>query len=250
MFAAIGGLVTLPIVAYTQNKMGSAKCLLFGNLLLAGVQPILGITGVGLALLYPMFFCVGIGLAFADMAMTAQGVAVEKELYRNQMGFFQAMLSIGNFVGVLFGGAVAYVGLTPLENFMILSAASMPVTCISYQFLMNHEEELRLHTPNDVKENEKDEAEMSLTHSKGDTEMLDTEDEGNIISNVIICEQRKEDADMESSSMPLTTRNMLAYLSASGLCAQIGEGTIGDWSVAYLLIYMLCTESRTCSHFI
>lgn len=255
VLAAIGGLVTLPVAAYVQDKMGSAKCLFFGNILLAGLMPILGISGVGLVMLYPVFFCVGIGLAFSDMAMTAQGVAVEKKLHRNKMGFFQAMLSIGNFAGVMIGGALAYLGLMPLGNFSIVASVSIPMSCWFFRFLTSHDEELLLHgiapleRVEDVDgytatdgvcfelghsgvgiidgvEDEESSGDSDETTEISNKVKSDSECEGEILS---LSEDTAATTTQKPPQMPRATRNMLLYLSASGLCAQLGEGTIADW---------------------
>jgi hypothetical protein len=235
--SAVGGLAALPVVAYVQDKTGSAKCLLFGNIVLAGLMPILGISGVGLVLLYPTFFCVGIGFAFSDLAMTAQGVAVEKELHRNHMGFFQAMLSIGNFVGVLFGGSMAFIGLTPLENFFIVATGSIPVTCWVYRFLTPYDVELKLH----AQEKETEEGVIELVEGTTNinydnidnivVEECDTCNDGTVDGDASgsVDSDGDSDGDSASVSMSPSARNVLVYLSISGLCAQVGEGTIGDW---------------------
>jgi hypothetical protein len=229
VFAAVGALVTLPIVANLQDKFGSAKCLFFGNLLLAGLMPLLGISGVGLALLYPCFFCVGIGLGFSDMSMTAQGVAIEKKSHQNQMGFFQAILWIGNFVGVMFGGAMAFIGLTPLISFALMTAISIPITCSFYHCLTDHKTEIQLHENNKLVDSKK-----MLESVDVDTDINSDKYECNAEKCNILSSEN--DDDSTSQAMPISSKKMLLYLCLTGFCAQIGQGTIADWCVTGTII--------------
>ena len=217
MFTAIGGLLTLPLVANMQDRLGSAKCLLFGNILLAGLMPVLGVGGVGLPLLYPTCFCVGTGLAFSDMAMNAQGVAVEKEYNLNYMGTFQAMLSFGSFAGVIFGGAMAYLGLVPLYNFFLLTMLSVPITCHCYRYLTPNNQEKMLH----AQDCNDDSVGVEMVPGCSDDKAgFTVADDQNLITVSI---------NANKKTLSQSTRNMILYLCVTGFCAQIGEGTITDW---------------------
>ena len=218
----VGALITLPIVSTIGKKYGSGVCLLFGSLWLCMSIPLLGIKGIGLPILYPSMFGVGIGLGFTDVGMTSQAILVEKQLHVNRMGFFQASMSIGSFVGVITGGIFSAFGMSPFIDFLSVSLFSLPISVCFYFYLYNFEEETvisdeyaLLHVTNIV-------ADASNPLPQDDIDIL-TETSTTATTTTATT----------ATTAPADEHHYMLYLCIIGFCAQIGEGTISDWCIMY-----------------
>lgn len=238
----VGALTSLPIVAIVGKKYGSAACLLFGSLWLCIVIPLLGVGGIGLPILYPSMFGVGIGLGFTDVGMTSQGILVEKDFHINRMGFFQASMSIGSFIGVLIGGIFSTFGVSPFFEFLCVSLMSFPISILCYFHLYGVNDEAviselygNVETPSCTKKVE--------SHHPTNLQLITHLEAGPLPSSQMNAETTFISGDPMDSVMvseadsvavvPEDDHHYMAYLCIIGFCAQIGEGTISDWSTMY-----------------
>src|SRR5947209_16129468 len=114
---AFGALATMNLSGYLAARFGSlavtviasmSLCLMFPLLALAPTLPIL----VGTLVLF------GASNGAMDVAMNAQGVAVERRYGRPILNSFHACWSLGGLSGALAGGMVASHSIAPLPHFL------------------------------------------------------------------------------------------------------------------------------------
>ena len=197
VLAAIGALISLPIVSELSKRYGSAKCLLIGGLWLCLSIPPLGITNVA--------------MGFSDVSMTAQAIMLEKERHINYMGSCQACQSLGGFIGVIVGGTMAALGVSTFLDFLLISVSSLPIALCTYPFLYNNDHE------------------QMVEAQKGG----DTEEAADAVSGGSVGDEVTSQEALLSEEAKLERWHVLVYLTVMGFCAQIGEGTISDWSTLY-----------------
>jgi len=94
---------------------------------ISGVTLPLGVTIMGLAdsvtqLAVGLFIC-GFSVAFMDVALNGQAVAIEEHTQGRWMSTFHGLWSVGAFIAALFGGLVAHL-LSPQANLVGISAIS------------------------------------------------------------------------------------------------------------------------------
>lgn len=223
VLGAIGALVSLPIVSKLSKEYGSAKCLLFGGIWLCISIPPLGVGNIGLTILYPAMFSVGVAMGFTDVGMTSQAILYEKESHMNYMGLCQAFMSFGSFFGVIVGGVLAAFEVSIFIDFLIISLIGIPITLSTYSFLYDfeHEQQMegqRLTIAAEVEPVEEEKTDSSILTISAPGEDAEVE----------------ADVDVDLSDTDKRERkHILIYLSIIGFCAQISEGTISDWSTLY-----------------
>jgi MFS family permease len=131
--SALGSLVSIPLCGRMVGRYGSsavtnwtavAFCL---SLMLPG----LAVNGVTLSIALAFY---GASAGANDVAMNAQGVAVENALGRPTMSRFHAMFSIGGMIGATLGGLVAAHHIGPLPHlvagglvFLAITLATAPL---------------------------------------------------------------------------------------------------------------------------
>lgn len=127
---AVGSLVSLPCSGWLIHRFGSksitvAASISFCNSL---VLPGLAVSGPQLFGALAVF---GLAAGAMDVAMNAQGVAVERRAHKPMMSGFHAMFSIGGMAGAAAGGWIAKVGVPIREHFfgaaLILLAGALVV---------------------------------------------------------------------------------------------------------------------------
>jgi MFS family permease len=104
---------------------------------IAGVTLPLGVSTMGIAQNVPtlalgLFFC-GFSVAFMDVALNSQAIAIEQHTQGRWMSTFHGLWSIGAFCAALIGGLVANL-VSPQVNLLVMSALSF----ISYFFITQY----------------------------------------------------------------------------------------------------------------
>jgi MFS family permease len=179
--------------------------------------PPLGIEGVGLSVLFPSMFCVGMSMGFVDVSMTAQAILLEKDRQMNYMGFCQAAQSFGNFFGVIVGGTMAAFHVSTFLDFLLISVVSVPIILTTFPRLYDFETETR----------------MEAAKGGAGTEAGGRVEGENVQSLENSADTKASREAVLSPEAKIERRQMLIYLTTMGFCAQIGEGTISDWSTLY-----------------
>lgn len=104
---------------------------------IAGITLPTAVTIMGLARNLPMFavglFLSGFSVAFMDVALNGQAVAIEQHTNGRWMSTFHGLWSIGAFSATLIGGVVARVA-TPQTNLISIAALCL----VAYFFITRH----------------------------------------------------------------------------------------------------------------
>ena len=117
---AVGALLSMPPTGRWIARYGSAAVTRFFALLLCAALPLPFLAG-NLAALFVALALLGLGNGAMDVAMNAQGVAVEHSLGRPVMSGFHAWFSLGNLSGALLGGGVLALGWPALGHALLLT---------------------------------------------------------------------------------------------------------------------------------
>lgn len=137
----------------------------------------------------------GTSLGLLDVAMNAQGVAVERVHHRPLMSGLHGAYSVGALVGAGMGSLVAKLGLPPLWHFAIAAAVLVAAGFAVFPWLLGPAADV----PSD-----------QATGSVAPTTML---------------------ARLRDS---LGGFRAVLVLAIIGLCSFVGEGAVADWSGVYL----------------
>lgn len=141
LFAAIGGLISFPLVSKLNHMLGCGKALLCGSIWLCLTTPVIGIQNLRLRYLSPAMCSIGCALALVDISMTTQASLFEKKYRTSFMGYCMSMISIGNFSGAMFGGLFAYYDVSPHQHFCIISYGALFFSIVFYLFLFSKDDE-------------------------------------------------------------------------------------------------------------
>jgi MFS family permease len=117
LMAAIGALLAMPLAGAAAHRYGSraatAAAVAAFALSLPGLALAPSLIGLGLALLV-----VGAAAGALDVAMNAQGVAVEKHHWRPIMSSLHGMFSLGGMAGAAMTGLIAALDVSLLAHFL------------------------------------------------------------------------------------------------------------------------------------
>jgi len=118
--AAAGALVAMPSAGALITRIGSRRVTTVAGLAYCAALP-LPILAPGAPLLFLALVAFGACNGAMDVAMNAQGVAVEGRYGRPIMSSFHGLFSLGGLAGAVVSGALAAVGVAPLPH--VLGAA-------------------------------------------------------------------------------------------------------------------------------
>jgi MFS family permease len=137
--AAVGSLCSIPMCGRLVNRYGSSKVTTWTSIAfcLALMLPGLAFNAVTLFLALSIY---GAAAGANDVAMNAQGVAVENAQGTPTMSRFHAMFSIGGMIGAGLGGVVAAHHIQPLPHLLGGSLVFLTIT-LSTAPLMSEVEE-------------------------------------------------------------------------------------------------------------
>ena len=133
---SIGVITALSMAGGMIGRFGSKRITVGSSLVLCLALPLLALMPGPVALFAALFLFGGL-LSTMDMAMNAQGVAVEERQARPVMSSFHGAFSIGTLTGALLGSAAASLGLTPLPHFALVSLLSLLMLLVSLRFLLD-----------------------------------------------------------------------------------------------------------------
>jgi predicted MFS family arabinose efflux permease len=176
----------------------------------AGIVSSLLLVAPGLASSLPWLMAAllawGIALGTLDVAQNAQGVRVEAAYGRPVMTSMHAFFSLGAIIGALVGGGFAWAGVALLPSLAVAGAAGAVIDAATCRWLLpgtalkaaaTHPSPERLEQPGGPGRS---------SPCAGDDDKL---------------ERRR-------------VRRLVVAISVLGVCAMVGEGSVGDWSAVYL----------------
>ncbi|HEX4579948.1 MAG TPA: MFS transporter [Candidatus Dormibacteraeota bacterium] len=120
--SSLGALVAMPLAGRLCERVGSRRVviasLLVEGLSLVAASTAAGLTGLALALLG-----FGAGFGAINVAVNAQGIALERVYGRTILSSFHAAFSLGGLVGAACGALAAGLGVTPRAHLGALAVA-------------------------------------------------------------------------------------------------------------------------------
>ncbi len=114
---AIGALAAFPVTGWLIAHYGSRRVTTGAALVYGAALPLPGLAP-SLPLLMAALIVFGAGNGAMDVAMNAQGVAVEERYGRPILSSFHGLWSIGGFAGALAGGLAAGAGIQPFPHLL------------------------------------------------------------------------------------------------------------------------------------
>jgi MFS family permease len=114
---AVGALAAMNLSGYLAARFGSRSVTVIASMGLYLMLPLLALAPT-LPILVGSLFLFGASNGSMDVAMNAQGVAVERRYGRPILNSFHACYSLGGLVGALVGGLVAFHRIAPLPHFL------------------------------------------------------------------------------------------------------------------------------------
>ncbi len=118
---SLGVVATLPFAGGIVARRGARPATAFGALVIAVALPVVGAAS-GQWALFGALLLLGIGMSSMDVAMNAQGAAVERMLARRVMVGLHGAWSTGGLVGTGLGSLAIAAGLTTLQHLAIAGA--------------------------------------------------------------------------------------------------------------------------------
>ncbi|WP_198663782.1 MFS transporter [Jiangella endophytica] len=142
---AAGSLVALPTSGFVVSKIGAARTVAGGSVLVALGLSLAGlgadtlgtvpVVAAGLAL-------IGYGSGSWDVAMNVEGAAVERLLGRTIMPRFHAAFSLGTVAGAGLGAGAAAVGVPVVAHLATVSVLAMVVAIAATRSFLPHAAEV------------------------------------------------------------------------------------------------------------
>jgi MFS family permease len=120
---AIGAIVAMPLTGAITVRRGS-RSVTRAMLVVSGATLILPVLAPNLPSLFGALLFFGASAGAMDVAMNAQGVAVEKRYGRPILSSFHSMWSLGGFTGALAGSAAVGAGLGSVAHLLLVGAAA------------------------------------------------------------------------------------------------------------------------------
>jgi len=134
---AVGGLLTMPFAGRVVHRLGGRRATL---LLISGWAASLTLISLAPSLptLALTMFVAGAFAGCADMAMNAEGIAVERQLGRSIMNSLHGMWSIGGFLAGGLGWLLAHFDVDGRVNFTAVSIAMIALAAWACTGLPKH----------------------------------------------------------------------------------------------------------------
>ncbi|WP_067461818.1 MFS transporter [Actinomadura macra] len=198
--APVGVAVAVRFAGMIVARWGSRATTVAG-----GIVGALSLVPLGLAWNLGALICalavLGASLGLMDVAMNAQGVAVERGYRRPLMSGMHGAYSIGTLVAALIGSAAAHKGVPVAVHLSLATGVLMTVLLFGCRDLLDRSADTLLEEPENLGASDKPDG-----ASKPDT----------------------------TPSGGGSGRWLLAMLGIIGLCSFVGEGAMADWSAIYL----------------
>ncbi|GAA4019156.1 MFS transporter [Deinococcus rubellus] len=199
---SVGSLIAMPQTGRLAARFGTRRVTVWAGLCLM-LALLLPFSAPNLWLLFAALMVLGASNGVMDVAMNAQGVAVERALARPVLSSFHAAYSLGNLAGAALGSLLLGAGLGQWPHALIITLGmGVLVVLAGARLLPRSADELAAET---------------TTAGSGSTEI------GTL-----------ETAPAKISPGPRSSPTSLVWLLGT-LCflGMLGEGSLGDWSGLY-----------------
>ncbi|MCP2338754.1 MFS transporter [Actinomadura rupiterrae] len=197
----VGVVLATRVAGRTVARWGSRT-----TVLVAGTAAALAPVALGLSLNLPMLVgalvLLGASLGLMDVAMNAQGVAVERGYGRPIMSGLHGVYSIGTLVAAVIGSAAAHAHVPVAVHLSVLGLLLVALLQAGARALLDRSNSL-----------------------------LD-EGASTTVSDPVTASEDGSEAPPASSGKGAGV--LLALLGIVGLCSFVGEGAMADWSAVYL----------------
>jgi len=132
---AIGALAAFPVTGLLIAHYGGRRVTTGAALVYCTAVPLPGLAP-SLPLLMVALIALGAGNGAMDVAMNAQGVAVEARYGRPIMSSFHGLWSVGGFAGALVGGVAAGAGIAPFPHLLGAAVVLVIAALIASRWLL------------------------------------------------------------------------------------------------------------------
>jgi len=132
---AIGALAAFPVTGLLIAHYGSRRVTTGAALVYCAAVPLPGLAP-SLPLLMVALIALGAGNGAMDVAMNAQGVAVEARYGRPIMSSFHGLWSVGGFAGALVGGLAAGAGIAPFPHLLGAAVVLVIAALVAARWLL------------------------------------------------------------------------------------------------------------------
>ncbi len=132
---AIGALAAFPVTGLLIAHYGSRRVTTGAALVYCAAVPLPGLAP-NLPLLMVALIALGAGNGAMDVAMNAQGVAVEARYGRPIMSSFHGLWSVGGFAGALVGGLAAGAGIAPFPHLLGAAVVLVIAALVAARWLL------------------------------------------------------------------------------------------------------------------
>ena len=133
---ALGTIVAMPLSGAVTVRRGS-RSVTRVMLLAYGAALVLPVLAPSLPVLFGALVVFGACGGAMDVAMNAQGIAVEKRYARPILSSFHSLWSLGGLAGALVGSAAIHAGLQSVEHLAIVAVASITVGFVGTTTLLD-----------------------------------------------------------------------------------------------------------------
>jgi MFS family permease len=132
---AVGALGAFPLTGWLIARLGSRLTTTIGSLCCctALVLPALASNPI---LLWCALALLGVSISMMDVAMNAQGAALEERYGRPIMSSFHGLWSVGNIVGATGGGIVAGLNIAPFPHFLMVTGILWIIVLLAARWLL------------------------------------------------------------------------------------------------------------------
>jgi HAD superfamily hydrolase (TIGR01509 family) len=143
---ALGALVSMPLAGSLSERLGSRRVTI-AALVAGSVSLFLASLATGLVPLAAALLVFGAGFGGMNVAVNAQGIALERRYGRSILSSFHAAFSVGGLVGAGLGAVAAGAGVGVQAHFGAVALAILGVAVVEGHRLLAPEGRPASHTP-------------------------------------------------------------------------------------------------------
>ncbi len=126
---SVGSVGALPLSGFVVHRLGPARTVLAGAVLVALALAVAGVAP-GVVVLMASLLVYGAGTGTWDVAMNVEAAAVEQRLGRAIMSRFHAGFSLGTVAGAAVGAVAAAAGVPVAVHFAVVAAVGLAVVVV------------------------------------------------------------------------------------------------------------------------
>ncbi|MEV4254592.1 MFS transporter [Spirillospora sp. NPDC049652] len=217
----IGVVVSTRIAGRAVARWGSRAVVL-----VSGTAAALTPVALGLSVNLPMLVCalvlLGGSLGLMDVAMNAQGVAVERGYGRPIMSGLHGAFSVGSLIAAMLGAVAAHAHVPVGVHLSVLGVLFAALQLVGCRGLLDRSHPHLDEPPH----TDLSEALPAVPSGKDDSAPADTDASGGAT--------RDRAGTRDGGGKGMGAGLLLALLGVIGLCSFVGEGAMADWSAVYL----------------